>query len=80
MEALKKYFPLSFKYVESVSNLVIGILIYLVAGILGGFIIGITAMIPIVNILAGLLGALLDLYVIAGIVILVLVYCKVIKE
>ncbi len=80
MDALKKFFPLSFKYVKSVADLVIGILIYLVAGVIGGVIIGITAMIPIVNILAGLVGALLDLYVIAGIVILVLVYCKVIKE
>ena len=80
MDTLKKLFPLSFKYVKSVSDLVIGILIYLVAGIVGGVVIGITALIPIVSILAGLVGGLLDLYVVAGIVILVLVYCKVIKE
>ena len=32
MDMLKKCFPLSFKYTDSVANLIIGILIYLVAG------------------------------------------------
>ena len=32
MEMLKKFFPLSFKYADTVANLIIGILIYLVAG------------------------------------------------
>ncbi len=80
MDALKKLFPLSFKYVGSVANLVIGILIYLVAGLIGGAVIALTAKLPIIGIVAGLAGGLLDLYVVAGIVIQVLVYCKVIKE
>ena len=79
MDSLKKIFPLSFKYVGSAANLVIGILIYLLVGIVGGFVIGLTAIIPIVNIVCGLLGALLDLYVVAGIVIQLLVHCKVLK-
>ena len=79
METLKKIFPLSFKYTKSVADLVIGILIYLVVGLIGGLIIGLTALIPIVNILCGIAGGLLDLYVVAGIVIQILVFCKVIK-
>ena len=79
MDSLKKIFPLSFKYTGSVANLVIGILIYLVVGVLGGLVIGLTAIIPIVNIVCGLLGTLLDLYVVAGLVIQILVHCKVLK-
>lgn len=79
MNSLKKIFPLSFKYVGSAANLVIGILVYLLVGIVGGLVIGLTAIIPIVNIVCGLLGALLDLYVVAGIVIQILVHCKVLK-
>ncbi|MBE6558313.1 MAG: hypothetical protein E7661_04815 [Ruminococcaceae bacterium] len=79
MDALKKLFPLSFKFTKDVPNLIIGILIYLVVGIIGGVVIGITALIPIVNIICGLVGGLLDLYVLAGIVIQILVFAKVIK-
>ena len=40
MDALKKFFPLSFKYTKDVSNLVIGILIQFVAIIIVGALIG----------------------------------------
>lgn len=79
METLKKIFPLSFKYTGSVANLIIGILIYIVVGIVGGLVIGLTALIPIINIVCGLLGAIIDVYVIAGIVIQFLVHFKVLK-
>ncbi len=79
MDTLKKLFPLSFKFVGSVANLVIGVLVYLVVGIVGGLIIALTALIPIVNIVCGILGTLLDLYVIAGIIIQFLVHFKVLK-
>ncbi len=80
METLKKLFPLSFKYTGSVANLVIGVIIYLVVGIIGGLVIGLTALIPIVNIVCGLVGVLLDLYVVAGIVIQFLAHFKVLKD
>ncbi len=79
MELLQKIFPLSFKYVKDVPNLIIGVLIQLVVGIVAGVLIGVLSMIPIVNIIAGLVGGLIDLYVFAGIVIQFLVYFKVIK-
>ncbi|MBQ8689411.1 MAG: hypothetical protein IJ515_03505 [Clostridia bacterium] len=79
MDLLKKIFPLSFKYVGEAANLVIGIIIYVVAGIVGGLLIGLFGNIPVLNILCPLLGALLDVYVVAGIVIEILVQCKVIK-
>ena len=79
MDILKKVFPLSFKYVGEVANLVIGIIIYVLVGIVGGAVIGLTASLPVVGIILGIVGALLDLYVTAGIVIEILVHCKVIK-
>ena len=79
MDFLKKFFPLSFKYVGEAANLVVGIIIYVVAGIVGGLLIGLFGGIPVLNILCPLLGALLDVYVVAGIVIEILVHCKVIK-
>ena len=64
MDLLKKIFPLSFKYVGEVSSLVIGIIIYVLVGIVGGAIIGITASIPVVGIICGIIGSILDLYVV----------------
>ena len=88
METLKKLFPLSWKYTKDVPNLIKGILIYIVIGLLAGAIIAlsslITGWIPVVGALVGiilkLIGALVDVYVLAGIVIQVLVYTKVIKD
>ena len=40
MDLLKKIFPLSFKYADTVANLIIGILIYVVAGAVVGVILG----------------------------------------
>ncbi|MBO5952840.1 MAG: hypothetical protein J6Q53_01735 [Oscillospiraceae bacterium] len=79
MDTLKKIFPLSFKNTDSVANLVIGILIYLVGDIIAGAIIGLLAKLPLIGIVFGLIGSLVGLYCLAGIVILVLVYLKVLK-
>lgn len=79
MDTLKKIFPLSFKFVDSVANLIIGILIYLIGDIVAGAVIGLLAKLPLIGILFGLVGSLIGLYCLAGIVILVLVYLKVLK-
>ena len=88
MDILKKIFPFSFVKMESVANLVIGIIIYVVVGIIAAAVVGLSAMlvgwVPFVGeILAwpfGILGTLVEVYVIAGIVIKILVYTKVIKD
>lgn len=81
MDLLKKLFPLSFQCIGEVSKLVIGIIIYVVLGIIGGVVIGLAGLIdlPIVGLLLSLVGGLLDLYITAGIVLAILVYCKVLK-
>ncbi len=88
MESLKKYFPMSWKYTKDVPNLIKGIIIYVLVGLLAGFVIAlsglITGWIPVIGTIVGLVlklaGALVDVYVIAGIVIQVLVFTKVIKD
>ena len=88
MEALKKFFPMSFKRTDSVANLIVGILLYLLAGIVVGALIwlatAITGWIPVVGTLIGwvlgVVSTIAELYILAGIVIQILVFAKVIKE
>ena len=80
MELLKKIFPFSFAKKDGVGGLIINVLIQLVVGIVIGFVIGILAKIPVVGLIVGLVGALIDLYVLAGIVLSFLHYFKVIKD
>lgn len=88
MQALKKLFPLSFKYTKDVANLVIGILIQVVAIVVVGLLIKLatllTGWIPVVGLLIawilGVISSILGLYLLASIVIQVLVFCNVIKE
>lgn len=87
METLQKIFPLSIKYSDTSANLVVGIIIYIAAGIIAGAILAlagvIAGLIPVVGsilgVLLGLVGSLVELYVFAGIVVLALLFTKVIK-
>lgn len=79
MDTLKKVFPYSFKKKKTVGELIVNILIYLVAGILVGAVIGICANIPVVKLITGLAGALVELYVLVGIILSILDYMKVLK-
>lgn len=72
MDMLKKFFPYSFGAAE-VKDLVIKIIVYLVAGAVIGWVVG---LIPLVG---GLIGSLVGLYGTVGIVLLVLDYLKVLK-
>ena len=86
MDALKKFFPLSFGAKE-IKDLVIKIIIYIVAAAIGGAVIAIaTAILAIIPLIGGLLaavvgilGGLVGLYALLGIVILCLDYFKVLK-
>ena len=88
METLKKFFPLSFKWTDSVANLVIGIIVYVVLSIIAGAVIALATFLvgwlPVVGAILGwalgLVGSLVGLYFLAGLVIHILVFCKVIKE
>ena len=87
MDALKKIFPLSFKYDKDIGSLIIGIIIYLVLGVIAGAIITLatflTAWIPVVGgilgIVLGLLSSLFGLWNFVGIIVLILAFCKILK-
>ncbi len=79
MKLLKTAFPVSFSMVDNVTNLVIGILIYLVGGAIAGALLGLLSGIFIIGILFSLIGSVLGLYCLAGIVLEVLLYTKVLK-
>lgn len=87
MDTLKKLFPISYKYVDSGKNLAIGIIIYIVFAVVASVVIAIAGLltaIPLLGIVIAavlrIVGALVDVYVVAGIVIQVLVFAKVIKN
>lgn len=84
MDTLKKIFPVSFKYTDTTANLIIGILIYIVGAIIGGAVVGlvqwILSFIPVLVWLLSVVGSCISLYCVAGIVIQVLVFAKVLKD
>ena len=80
MDILKKVFPLSFKSAD-IAYFIISIIVYVLAGTIIGVINGILAIIPIIGfILAAafeLVSAIVGIYCLAGIVISILVFLKV---
>ena len=79
MDTLKKFFPLSFKFAKDVANLIIGIIIYLVIGAVAPAILGILGFLPIIGWILGIVSSLVGIYCLAGIVIQILVFAKVLK-
>ena len=88
MERLKKFFPISFSYTENGTALAIGIVLYLIIGFLFSILIAVSgvlaSVIPVVGnlvaIILSVISGIVEAYVVGGIVIQVLVYCKVIKK
>ena len=80
MEQLKKFFPRSFSHSNTVAQVIITAIVYLIVGAIAGVAIMLLALVPVVNLIVGLLGTLVDIYCIAGIVISILVYLKVINK
>jgi len=80
MDILKKFFPISFKLADSVKNLIIGIVIYLLAGLVVSIALSMVGKIlPFLGLILGLVGGVIDLYCTVGIVLEVLVFAKILK-
>ena len=88
MDVLKKIFPLSWKMVNSVGSFVAGIIIYILltaifslAATLAGILVGWIPVIGKILIWAlSVIGSVLGVYSLVGLILLILVYCKVIKD
>ena len=78
MDMLKKIFPLSFKATE-LKPFIITLVIYIVADIICGAVIGLLAKIPVLGIIFGLLGSVVGIYMFVGLIFAILYFVKVIK-
>ena len=74
MDALKRYFPFSFKGKKEIKDLAVNILLYLAAALIVGLVMGLFSGVPVLSLLFGIVGALAELYVIFGIVLSVMDY------
>ncbi len=79
MELLKKVFPYSFTEKKDLASAIILAVIHLVVGLVVGWIIFLLAKIPVLGIIIGLLGGIVDLYVLVAIVLLFLDFFKILK-
>lgn len=78
MEKIKQLFPLSFRGAE-LKDMIVSILLYIAVAAVAGILLFVIAFIPIVNIVGGIVGAIVDIYIIAGIVLAVLNFLNVLK-
>ena len=78
MATLKKFFPLAFKATD-ITALIVSLIVYALIDVVCGFVIGLLAKIPLIGIIFSLLGTVVGLYALVGIVLSILVFCKVIK-
>ncbi len=70
MDLLRTLWPTAFKVKEKdAASLVIQLILLIVVCVLIGILIGVLAGIPVVNILAGIVGSLVELYGFVGIVL-----------
>lgn len=80
MDMLKKIFPFAFNVKEKdVNTLVVSIIIHVVIMVVCAILMAILNLIPIVNILTGIIGWVVEIYCVAGIVLAVLNFLNVLK-
>lgn len=80
MDMLKKFFPFSFNVKEKdVTSLIVSIIIYIVVMVISGVVMALLSLIPIVNLLTGIVGWIVELYAVCGIVISVLNFFNILK-
>lgn len=79
MDTIKKVFPYSFK-ASSVKDLIVTIIVYLIADLVCGFVIGLLGKLPLIGWLFGIVGWLAGIYFFVGIVIAVLNFLGVFKK
>ncbi|MBR2926723.1 MAG: hypothetical protein IKC31_04015 [Clostridia bacterium] len=80
MDILKKVFPISYRWSESIGELIIGILMYVVLSAIVGGLVAVAGFIPIIGlIISFVVGPLVGIYCLAGIVIELLVFLNVLN-
>ena len=80
MDILKKLWPIPFKITEKdVTSFVVQLVIFILVCAVASVLIGILSLVPIVGILVGIVGRLVELYGLIGTILCSLVFLGVIK-
>ena len=74
-----KYFPISAR-AKTLGGLLVSILIYIVVGFLIGLCLKVLAILPLIDIILGIIGWLVELYIAVGAIISLLVFFKIVKK
>ena len=78
MKSLKIYFPFAFTEKKDIMALVVNVILHIVAGWAAGIVLGIIGVLPVIGLLAGLAGAVVELYLLVSMILSVLDYCKIV--
>ena len=68
MDILKSLFPWSFKN-KTMKDLIVSILIYMAINIVGGLVLGLLSVVPLIGFVFSLLGGALGIYTLAGVIL-----------
>ena len=79
MDTLKKLVPWSFKN-KTMKDLIVSILIYMAINIVGGFVLALLSIIPLIGFVFSLLGGLLGIYSLAGVILASLHFFGLLKD
>ena len=80
MDALKSFFPIAWMAEEkNVKSLIISIVVHVVIMVAFGILAPLVTELPLLGVVVGIVGKLIDLYCYAGIVIAVLKFLNVVK-
>ena len=81
MDMLKKFWPTPFKVKEKdVNSFVVQLIIFVIVCAVAGAIIGLLAKIPLIGLIFGIIGGLVELYGTIGVVLCILKFCGFLKE
>ena len=78
MNLAKKYFPYSLK-ADNLTGLLVSLLIYIIVNLVGGFVLGLLAKLPLVGFIASLAGWLLGIYCGLGAILAILIFLHILK-
>ncbi len=79
MDILKKIFPFSFRS-KTIQELLINILIYIAINVVGGLVLGLLGILPLIGFVFSAVGGLLGVYTLAGVILASLHFWGMLKD
>lgn len=78
LNVIKPYFPQAFK-ANDVKSLIIALVVYALIACIGGFVLGLLTIIPILGFIFRVVSWLVEIYCAAGVILSLLVFLKIVK-